>query len=140
MQDKLIEIFKKAKYEPSPDLAFSVLTKIGTHDKRVAKLKLWICAFTGLASLAGLIPVFETLLDNLAHSGFYEYFSLIFSDGSLILSYWKEFALSLAESLPTTSIIFTLFLMFISLLSFRYVLKQINQNQFINFEPLSVPT
>jgi hypothetical protein len=138
MQDKLVEIFKKAKYKSSPDLVFSVLTKIDTHEKRVAKLKLRIGAFIGLASLAGLIPVFEILLDNLAHSGFYEYFSLIFSDGSLILSYWKEFAFSLAESLPTTSIIFTLFLMFISLLSFRYVLKQINQNQFINFEPLSV--
>jgi hypothetical protein len=137
MQDKLTEIFKKAKYEPTPDLAFSIFNKIVIHDKSMAKFKLWIGTFTGIASLITLIPVFQVLLDNLTHSGFYDYFSLIFSDGGLMFSYWKEFTLSLAESLPMMSIIFTLSLIFIFLMSFRYVMKQIVRNQFISFRTLS---
>jgi hypothetical protein len=139
MEEKLLKLFKQAKYEPNPDLAACVWRTIIAEDKSyTAKFKLWICAFIGFASLAGLVPVFQMLLSDLAHSGFYEYFSLIFSDGGSILSYWKELTLSLAESLPTMSIIFTLSLVFISLLSFRYVMKQISRNQFISFEPLSV--
>ncbi|MDR3519736.1 MAG: hypothetical protein P4L63_02530 [Candidatus Pacebacteria bacterium] len=137
MQAKLTKIFKKAKYQPSPDLAFSILNKMVIHNKNMAKFKLWIGTFTGIASLITLIPVFQTLLTNLSHSGFYDYFSLIFSDSGLMFSYWKEFTLSLAESLPMTSIIFTLSLVFIFLLSFRYVMKQISRNQFISFGTLS---
>jgi len=136
MQDKLAEIFKKAKYEPTPDLAFSILNKV-VREKNIAKFKLWIGTFTGVASLVTLIPVFQMLLDDLAHSGFYDYFSLIFSDSGMMFSYWKEFTLSLAESLPMMSIIFTLSLIFIFLLSFRYVMKQIGRNQFISFGTLS---
>ena len=138
MQDKLTKLFKNANYEPKSDLAFSIFNKIITRDKNMAKLRLWAGVFTGIASLSALIPVFQMLLNDLAHSGFYEYFSLIFSDGGLMFSYWREFTLSLAESLPTMSIIFTLSLVFIFLLSFRYVIKQISKNQFISFKILSV--
>lgn len=137
MQDKLTEIFKKAKYEPNPGLAFSILNKMVMHDKKMTRFKLWTGTFTGIASLVTLVPVFQILLDNLTHSGFYDYFSLIFSDSGLMFSYWKELILSLAESLPMMSIILTLSLIFIFFLSLRYVMKQIGRNQFISFGTLS---
>ena len=103
MQEKLTKIFQKAKYEPSPILASTVWDAIIARDKRVIRFKLWIFSFMGFASLLGLVPVFKILLNDLTQSGFYEYFSLIFSDGGSMLAYWKELFLSLAESLPIFS-------------------------------------
>ena len=131
MQSKLIKIFKKARYEPEPDLEQAVWSTIIARDKRTTRFKLWTYGFVGFASFAGLIPAFKILFTDLAHSGFYEYFSLIFSDTGSILSYWKELIFSLTESLPVVSIIFTLSLLFICFLSLRYLMKQIIRNELI---------
>jgi hypothetical protein len=131
MEDKLIKIFQKAKYEPESDLEQVVWSTIIARDKRTTRFKLWTYGFVGLASFAGLIPAFKILFTDLAHSGFYEYFSLIFSDTGSILSYWKELIFSLTESLPVVSIIFTLSLLFICFLSLRYLMKQIIRNELI---------
>jgi glucan phosphoethanolaminetransferase (alkaline phosphatase superfamily) len=137
MQDKLTKIFKNAKYEPNPNLATSVWLVITAREKHLAQFKLWAFASAFFASLAGMIPTFQVLLNNMAHSGFYEYFSLIFSDGGSMFSYWKELILSLAESLPIMSIVFTLSLIFVFFLSLRYLMKQIIKNQLTSFAMLS---
>ena len=131
MEDKLIKIFQKAKYEPESDLEQVVWSTIVAREKRVTQFKLWAYGFVGLVSFAGLIPAFKILFTDLAHSGFYEYFSLIFSDTGSIFSYWKELTLSITESLPVFSIIFTLSLLFICFLSLRYLMKQIIRNELI---------
>jgi hypothetical protein len=128
MQEKLIEIFKKAKYEPSPSLVAVVWSGIIARDERIARIKLWLYTSVGFISLAGLIPAFKMLTNDLSQSGFYEYFSLIFSDGGSILAYWKEFVFSLLESLPMVSIIFTFSLLFICFLSLRHLVKQIGRS------------
>jgi len=96
-------------------------------DKRITLLKLWISACIGLSSLAGLVPTAIALSNNLSHSGLYEYLSLIFGDGWSVLSYWRELAFSIAQSLPITSIVFTLSLIFIFFLSLRYVFKEMDK-------------
>ena len=134
MEQKLVKIFQKTKYEPAPDLADNILRALLVRQKHQAQLKLWIFALVGIISFAGLVPALKTLSTDFAQSGFSEYFSLIFGSGS-ILSYWKELFLSLAESLPTMSIIFTLSLAFICLFSLRHLVKQ-----FVQFSaPLSIP-
>jgi hypothetical protein len=138
MENKLTKIFKKAKYEPEANLAFSIWHTIITKEKRLTRFKSWSFGFIGLTSLAGLVPAFQILLNDLAHSGFYEYFSLLFSDGGSMLTYWKELALSLAESLPTMSIIFTLSLFFVCFLSLKYLVKQIFKNQLTDSAVLSL--
>jgi len=89
-------------------------------------------------SAVGLIPAFEMLLNNLAQSGFSEYFSLIFSDGGSMLTYWKELSFSLAESLPVMSIILTLSTLFVCFLSLRYLIKQIGKNNLMSAITLSI--
>jgi hypothetical protein len=129
MQSKLIKIFREAKYEPESDLKQIVWSTIVAREKRTTRFKLWSFGLLGFISLAGLIPAFKMLLTDMAHSGFYEYFSLIFSDTGSIFSYWKELTLSITESLPVVSIIFTLSLLFICFLSLRYLMKQIGKGQ-----------
>ena len=130
MQDKITEkltqAFRQATYEPSLGLTDNIWRALVIHKKHNAKIKLWIFSLVGIISFAGLVPAFNTLSTDFAKSGFYEYFSLIFGNGS-ILSYWKELSLSLVESLPIMSIIFTLSLIFICLFSLRHLVKQFGQ-------------
>jgi hypothetical protein len=132
MNEKLQKIFKSATYEPEPELAQTVWSSVIAQDKKMSWLKLWAFGLMGFISLAGLVPTFKILFTDLARSGFYEYFSLIFSDTGSIVSYWKEFTFSLAESLPVASIASTLLLLFVFFLSLKYLTKQINKNQLIS--------
>ena len=132
MQDKLTKIFQKAKYGQDSNLEETVWSSIAASERRGAKLRLWIFSLLGLVSLGGLVPAVSVLLNNLTQSGFYEYFSLIFSDSGAVLASWKEFIFSLAESLPLLSIIYTLSLIFVFFLSLRYAMKQVGKNQLIS--------
>lgn len=138
MDSKLSKIFKNTKYEPNRELAFSVWQTIMIREKRTTRLKLWCFSAILFISTVGLIPAFEMLLNDLAHSGFYEYFSLIFSNGGSMITYWKELSFSLAESLPATSIILTLSTLFVCFLSLRYLIKQIIRNNSVNAVILSI--
>ena len=129
MENKLTKIFQKAKYETSETLAENIWLALVVRDRRIARFKLAVFSLVGLSSLAGLIPAFKMLSNDFVQSGFYEYFSLLFSDSRSIISYWKEFTFSLAEALPVVSIIFVLSLIFVFFLSLRYAMKQIGKNQ-----------
>lgn len=129
MQNKLTKIFKKAVLEPNPNLVPAIWNTITIYDKRINRIKLWIFTFAGFASLAGLIPAVKELLSDFAQSGFNEYFSLIFSSSGSILAFWREWIFSLAESLPTMSIILTFSLLFICFFSLRHLIRQADGNQ-----------
>jgi ABC-type sulfate transport system permease component len=130
MEERLKKVFQRATYLPKSELANDIWRKISTREKRMACFKLAVFSFLCLVSLAGLVPTLGILANNFAKSGFYEYLSLAFSGGVLI-SYWKELMFSLAESLPTASIMLLLGVVFVFFLSLRYVLKQIINNKYI---------
>ena len=136
--EQLIKIFQKARLEAEPELALSIWHTLILRDKRLTQIKIWVFAGVGFASFVGLFPAIGLLLRDLASSGLYDYFSLLFANGGSLLSYWKELALSLAQSLPTTSLVFTLSLIFVFFLSLRYLLRQIEKNQLMGFATLSV--
>ncbi|MFA5840968.1 MAG: hypothetical protein WC847_01690 [Candidatus Paceibacterota bacterium] len=137
MQNKLANVFKKAKYDGSSILAENIWQTITIRENHKNNIKLWSSAFLGIISIAGLIPAFKILLGDLAQSGFYEYFSLVFSDGTTVLSYWKEFIFSITESLPTMSIILSLSLIFTLFLSIKYVARQLTKGQLVSLRTLS---
>ncbi len=131
MQDRLTKVFQKAKYEENFNLGKNIWLTLIKREKRNTQIKLWSFASMGFVSIIGLIPAIKILLTDLSQSGFYEYLSLAFSDSGLILSIWREFIFSLAESLPILSVIFTLSLIFIFFLSLKYLMKQIIKNQLL---------
>jgi len=137
-KQKLTEVFQKAKYVSDLDIANTVWKTITIRNKRNNQFKLLGFSFVGFISLAGLIPAISMLLSDLTKSGLYEYFSLIFGNNGSIASYWKDLAFSLAQSLPTMSIIFTLSLIFVFFLSLRYLMKQIERNQLLTLTTLSI--
>ena len=70
-----------------------------------------------------LFPVVSYTLAGFTNSGFYEYLSLIYSDGLAILPYWKEIGLSLAESLPAFEIALLLSVIYALLESIKLAVK-----------------
>ncbi|MFA6324864.1 MAG: hypothetical protein WCX46_01410 [Candidatus Paceibacterota bacterium] len=124
-EENIKKAFQNLSFSPKDDLSFSILSKILKKEKRIRRIKLVGHSLLGFLSIVGFFPVFKSLFSELAKSGFYEYFSLAFSSGSNITFYWKELMLSLAESLPVVNILFSLILVFVFLLSIRYMLKQI---------------
>lgn len=126
---RLQKVFKEARYECGQNLAPDIWQCLMDRNQRIARLKLWSIYLVGLLSLAGLVPAWKTLSTDLSRSGFYEYSSLAFSDSKLIVSYWREYIFSLAESLPTMSIIFALTLVFIFFLSLKYAMRNITRNR-----------
>jgi hypothetical protein len=136
MEKELKKVFHNAIYKESSAqnsiLSENIWGNIVLHDKRVALFKLGAFSLTFLASLIGLISTWKLLSSDLAQSGLYEYFSLVFSSGSSIFSYWKELALSIAESLPTMSIILSLSLILVSFTSLKFMVKQIVKGQLLS--------
>ncbi len=128
MEENIKSVFNQVKYKPNKELGDKIWSKIIAHNRRIAYFKITSYSIVGVASLLGLIPMFKILANDFTQSGFYEYLSLAFSKGGIFSAYWKEFAFSIAESLPAMSIIYALTLIFVFFLSLHYVIKQIINN------------
>ncbi len=124
MDNNLNNIFKKAIYIPENRLSNDILLAISDKDRKNAHIKLWVNSTIGVFSFVGFFPAFKLLLSDFAQSGFYQYLSLVFSDGH-ITSYWKEIILSITESIPMISLTLSLALVFIFILSLRFIARNI---------------
>jgi len=89
---------------PPKGLSLSILRRIEEEQKHSARIHLFAFAIAACASFVTLFPAFRYAADGFTQSGFYQYLSLVFTDGVSLLPYWKEFALSLAESFPVIPI------------------------------------
>ena len=89
-----------------------ICARIAQAERRQARTRFVV--YTSLTALfcAALFPVIRYAAGEFARSGFYEYLSLAFSDSGTVLTSWKEFALSLAESLPVLAVTLTLSTLF----------------------------
>ncbi len=133
MEKELHKILSECTECPEVDLPDHIWHAVVAENKRQTRIKLWIFSFICLGSLAAAIPAFNTLIARFSESGFYEYFSLIFSDIGSVVTSWKEFGLLLTESLPVMSIAITLALVLVFFLSIRYTFKQIIINNQLSF-------
>jgi len=92
--------------EPAPDLVGKVMQRIRS-EQRLAVSK-WRGAIA-------FVPAFRMVQSGFTESGFMQFFSLLFTDFSIVMTYWKSFGLSLLEALPVVSlsIFFTIVLVFL---------------------------
>lgn len=125
MKPSLSEAFRKAKFEANPELEQSIWLKISTLEARSIKIKFWSYTTSLVLSVVGFIPVLGILLRDLKSSGFYNYFSLLFTDTSALSLYWKELSLVIVESLPALSIMMSLALLFVFFLSLKHLSQKI---------------
>ncbi len=83
-----------------PELRSRILAGIRRVERRRALTRLFVSTAVVLFSIAGIVWSVRATLVALNQSGFYEYASLMQSDSGAVLSSWKEFVLSVAESIP----------------------------------------
>lgn len=91
---------KHMDINPPAELENIIFTRIREEARRSARMRFIGTTLLSLGSFISLIPSFMYFMQNIRTSGFYDYLSLFFSDTATLASYWKEFSLSLAESLP----------------------------------------
>ncbi len=133
MEKNLHKILSDCACCPETDLPDHIWHAVVIENKHQTRIKLWIFSLVGVGSLAAIIPALNTLITRFSESGFYDYFSLIFSDIGSVATAWKEFGLLLTESLPVMSITITLALVLIFFISIRYTVKQIIINNQLSF-------
>ncbi len=79
--------------------------------------------------VAAAIFIFNSELAG-SESGYL--FSLLFSDTGIVLSYYKNFVLAILESMPITSIIFSLMALVLVMISLRFVFGYYDKISTIN--------
>lgn len=87
------------------DLMSQVIERLGQDQKRQARRNFFVFGLVDIFSAMVLVSSSFYLFKLIASSGFYNYLSLLWSDGGMISLYWHELLLSLIESLPVLGLI-----------------------------------
>ncbi|MGC9602741.1 MAG: hypothetical protein ABSE76_03340 [Minisyncoccia bacterium] len=94
--------------EPRAGLYFAIMERIAYAKRRKARVRTGLFAALAVVSGAALIPALQYTAEQFYVSGFYDYLTLVFSDRGFVLTYWRQFSLSLVESLPSLAILLLL--------------------------------
>ncbi len=87
--------------EPPEGLLVKILLRIEEERRRRAlRGRILIFGILSFAAAGALVPAWNELQSEISQSGFLQFTSLFFSDFTVLMAYWKEFAFSLLESLP----------------------------------------
>jgi hypothetical protein len=120
---------------PPEGLTGAILWRIEAERRRVARFRfISMGAVAGLSATA-MVPMAQYTMAEFYQSGFYQYSSLLLSDGGSILTYWREFTITLAESAPLLGITLSLALVFVLVGSLQ---SAFNNRQFIHSPKLIV--
>lgn len=125
---------KMDQIDPPEALRAGILARINRENKNRVRTRLAFFGTLAAVSFAIMILSFQYTAQGFYKSGFYQYFSLIFSDSGVILASWKEFAISLAEIIPIAEITFFLGTILVFLIFIRLALKNIIINYKLNFK------
>ena len=88
-------------YRTPPDgLLDTVMKRIERERRRAFRVRVALMGFLSVAAALALLPAWNFLAREALETGFAQFISLAFSDFAAVALYWKEFALSLLESLP----------------------------------------
>lgn len=117
--------------EPPKGLFTAVWGKIEEEKVKSARQKAF---FSSIVSIFSLISLFETgqyLATELYRTGFYDYASLLISDLSSISYFWREFAISLAESLPVSGFVLLFGIIAVFLVSTKFIIKNLENINYL---------
>lgn len=100
---------------PPAGLSKTVIQRIRREEKLLARKKFAVFGTLTAFSFFAIIAEALRFWQSVGESGFVRYLSLFLSDGTIIMGYWKEMAMSLAESLPVvcTAILLSAIALFI---------------------------
>ena len=121
-------------FELPENLRSSIMVGIRTEEQKRARVWLVVAVCIALSAIASIPALVQYAVSSLYQSSFYTYLSLVFSDPDVVGQYWREFGLTLLESLPVVGIILCLIAAFALLMS----LKLFARNMRFGFTPSPV--
>jgi hypothetical protein len=119
VEQNLQKLFKNAINHPEGRLSGDIFRVIQAKSARISKFKKFGYLGLSVLSLSGSVFSIKILIEQSIRLGFYDYLSLAFSDGGVLATYWKEYTLSLVDSLPVASLVASFFLLFVLFISIR---------------------
>ena len=102
-----------------------ILKRIHREERLLVFRKVVIFSVMMVGSLVGFVPSLKMLLADFSQSGFINFFSLIFSDFTVVRTYWQSFAMILLETLPALSLVLFLGVLLILLQSIKSLTRNI---------------
>lgn len=117
------------QFQPSKDLQKNIILQIRKEEYRRAKNYLIASFATVVVSVVGVVFSIRYVLQGISEASFYRYMSLLFSDPDIVLSYWRQFMLSLVESLPFFAITLVLVATVAFMISIRAFAQSMNSRQ-----------
>jgi len=111
--------------EPRPELLGIIMKRIRKEERILAIRRAVLLSIILICSVVGIVPAFNVLVVSAAQTGFYEFSSLLFSDFSIVISYWQNFLLILLETLPALSLALFLAVLLTLLESTKLLIKDI---------------
>lgn len=124
-----------APVEPPAGLLAGILAKVEREQQKAfvrRKRHFFFTSLTLLVSAISLVQIFQMVQAGFSESGFFNFFSLLFSDFSVVVSYWDNFIISLLETLPVIklTLLFAVILIFLEMLKlFAKDFKFISQSK-----------
>lgn len=117
------QIIQSIQIEPSSNLKDRIFCVIKKDNERKSKINFAFSVIGFMFSFVAIFPAFIYLGNSFYQSGFGQYFSAIFSDGGIVLTYWKDYLSLMAESAPIFEVSIFLAVIFILLFSFKSAIK-----------------
>ena len=121
------QLVSKIKTPKVPDGLFEGIMVAIQKERKLMILRKKIAMFSvgAFVSIIAFIPVLRLVSLKISESGFSQYFSLIFSDFKLVLSYWQSFSAALLESFPIINFTLLLAIVLMLLGSLKYLTKNL---------------
>lgn len=135
MPENIKKLFSKFIVpEPKGDLLFKIMKRVEREKIRRLKFGLFFYSLITIISAVIFVWSFRWTGESLIKSGFGQFFSLLFSDFSVVKIYWQNFALALLEAMPLTGLIFILSTFLTLILSLYKLIKDIKQTLHLNYK------
>lgn len=116
-------ILNLPEHKPPRGLLGAILNRIDTLEARRAQ-KQFLVGVAGMAvSFVGLWYGSLYAVAELKSSAFYQYTAVLFSDADIIIAFWKDFLLAIAESFPVISAFVACSFLFLFLSSLRSLVR-----------------
>lgn len=115
--------------ETPAGLQAAILSRIEMEAVKRARVRFFAMSFVSVAALISIIPAYRYASGEMVNSGFSDYFTVFFSSTET-LAHWREFSLSLLESLPVVGFAAFLASVLVLLGSFRVAVKNASNLKF----------
>jgi len=113
--------------EPRQELLGLILQRIHKEERLLTIRRVVLFSTIFACSVIGLVPTFNMLMLDISSSGFNNFFSLLFSDFSVVTTYWQSFVMILLETLPALSLALFLAVILTFLESAKFITKDIKK-------------